>query len=258
MPIEQPPDPSTNGRYPPEARALGEPTHIYKLSRRIFQRESGVGMVQIVVGLSAIAAGARIGSDGIWWAAVVGFLIGVTMLTIGVLHLQMIARERGVVTLVARNGIVRIGRHGVGLVRWRDMESIRVDPHHSRYARLYTLKLKTKRGYHYFDTTPSAIIGETIQYRHAREWLPKLVAQFDEGEVVHFRQVWLDQDGVHVRGQTFAWRSIHRFERRDGLINAFVQDQWYTIAAVRDVENVLLLLGLMEHAHKTRKNIRTG
>jgi len=248
------PPQSSNGRFPPEARALGEPTHIYKLSRRVFRRECGRGYAYVIAGLLAVGAGIRIGQDGVWWAALLGILFGLALGYMGVMHLLVIYRERGVITLVARNGLVRLKRHGATLVRWRDIERIRVEWLHNRQTRVYILFLKHNRGqYHYFDVTPNAVIGETIQYRHAREWLPKLIARFDEGEAIQFQRVRLDQQGVHLNGQTLVWENIHRFERRNGQINAFVQDRWHTIATVTEIDNPLILLGMMEHVHKTRK-----
>lgn len=253
---DQSPDspPTANRHFPPQARALGEPTHVYTLRKSVYRREVTTGVVEVVAGLVAIIVGMGVGLDGLWPAALFGIVIGCALLYVGGQHLRMMYRERGVITLVARNGIVRLGRRGVALIRWRDIDTIKVVPNYAKRIRLYIIRTKDGDILHYFDTTIKGIIGETIQYRHAQEWLPKLAARFDEGEAIHFGHVRIDPEGVHVRDTHYEWRSIHRFERRDGLINAFVQDQWYTIVAIADVENSSILLGLMEHGLKTRKS----
>jgi hypothetical protein len=246
--MPSPPPPPDISQFPDRARALGVPTHIYKLPGRVYRHERRIGLLQCAVGLVAVGLALNFALNAVWWAALVGVALATGMFFVGGYHLLTIYKERGITTLVARNGLVRIRGQHVTLIRWREIRLIVAEYRHHRIAHLYYIRLHDGRVYNYFDTTRDGRIGETIQYRHAVELLPRFVAEYDEGTPHHFGPVTIDREGIHTRQRLFAWREIHRYEFEDGVLRLYANHQWHTVARAGELENTMIMLGILKHA----------
>lgn len=243
-----PPPPPDIAQYPERARALGVPTHIYQLPARVFRHERRIGLLQFAVGLLGLGLAVNFALNAVWWAALAGVALSVGMFFVSAYHLYTIYNERGVTTLVARNGLVRIRGEQVKLIRWRDIRLIVAEYRHNRLAHLYYLRLHDGRVYNVFDATPTGRIGETIQYRHAAELLPRAVGEYEAGTPQHFGAITIDRDGIHTRRRLFLWRQIHRYEFEDGVLRLYAEHQWQTVARAGELENVMIMLGILKHA----------
>lgn len=243
---------------PERALALGLPSYAYRLDLSVYQREAAIGGGQVMLGLVGLFLGINAALHGLWWALAAGLVMCVGLLYVGLYHTWTILKEWRVTTLIARNGLVRLRGSRVTLVRWRDIASITADHHHSRNATLYFLRLHDGRGYNYFDNSPKRIIGETIQYRHGSELFPKVLAALDAGESQRFGVVLVSPQGISAHERHFAWAEIHRYELRNGMLNLYARFQWHTLATTNEIENVMLVLGLIEYATKHRKRSSNG
>lgn len=243
-----PPPPPDIAQFPERARALGVPTHIYQLPARVFRHERRIGLLQFGVGALGFGLAVNFALNVIWWAALVALALSVGMFFVSGYHLRTIYKERGVVTLIARNGLVRIRGEQVKLIRWRDIRLIVAEYRHARIAHLYYVRLHDGRVYNYFDMSVTGLIGETIQYRHAAELLPRVIGEYEAGTRHHFGTISMDLEGVHTRRRLIRWHEIHRYEFVDGELRLLADNQWQTVARAGDLENVMIMLGILKHA----------
>jgi len=238
------------GSMPTEAYQLGTPTAEYR-PKPIRQVSSLVGgVIMIVLGIGMVFF------DMLQRRPSGLYIFGGILLALGMWSLWAGIRERGMQVLVFPDGLAYTMRGATEVVRWDDVTEVvqQITKHYTNgvytgTTHIYTVRRAGKPDLKFNDALKNVEqLGTTIQQESYRRLLPRAIATYNAGGILHFGKLSVSQQGLSNGKETLAWSEIKGVKLDKGMISVSKQGKWlnWATANVAQTPNIFVFTALVD------------
>lgn len=235
---------------PTEAYQLGTPLAEYrpKKSRQITMYIMGALLALIGVGI--------VFSDMLQRRPSGLFVVGGGMLALGLWLIWTGVRDRGLQVLVFPDGFTHTARGATEVIRWDDITEVQqqVTKHYTNgvytgTTHIYTVRRAGKPDLKLNDALQNVEqLGNTVQDQAYRRLLPRAIATYNAGGILHFGKLSVSQQGLSNGKDTIPWSEIKGVKLEKGMIAVSKQGKWlnWATATVAQTPNIFVFTALVD------------
>jgi hypothetical protein len=235
---------------PTEAYQLGTPTAEYR-PKPIRQVSSFVGgAIMMIVGIGIVFF------DMMQRHPSGFYILGGILLAIGMWALWTGVRERGLQVLVFPDGLTYTIRGTTEVVRWEDITEVlqQITKHYTNgvytgTTHIYTVRRAGRPELKFNDALKNVEqLGNTIQQETYKLLLPRAIATYNAGGILHFGKLNVSRQGLSNGKETLAWSDIKGVKLEKGVIAVSKQGKWlnWTTATVAQTPNIFVFTALAD------------
>jgi hypothetical protein len=184
------------------------------------------------------------------------FALGGVLLALGMWAFWTGIRERGLQVLVFPDGLTRTARGTTEVIRWDDITEVlqQVTKHYTNgvytgTTHVYTVRRAGKPDLMFNDALKNVEqLGNTIQQEIYKRLLPRAIATYNAGGVLHFGKLSVSLQGLSNGKETLAWSDVKGIKLDKGMIAVSKQGKWlnWSTATVAQTPNVFVFMALVD------------
>jgi Family of unknown function (DUF6585) len=235
---------------PTEAYQLGAPTAEYRPrpSRQIFSMVGGGVMTLLGIGIVFFDMLQRRPSGF--------YILGGILLALGMWSFWTGIRERGLQVLVFPEGLTYTARGATEVLRWEDITEViqQITKHYTNgvytgTTHIYTVRRVGRPELKFNDALKNVEeLGNTIQQESYKRLLPRAIATYNAGGILHFGKLSVSQQGLSNGKESLPWSDIKGIRLDKGLISVSKEGKWlnWATANVAQTPNIFVFTALVD------------
>ena len=235
---------------PTEAYQLGTPTAEYR-PKPIRQVSSFVGgVIMMILGIGIVFF------DMVQRHPSGLYILGGILLALGMWALWTGIRERGLQVLVFPDGLTYTVRGATEIVRWEDVTEVlqQITKHYTNgvytgTTHIYTVRRVSQPELKFNDAFKNVEqLGNTIQQESYKRLLPRAIATYNAGGILHFGKLSVSQQGLSNGKEMLPWSDIKGIKLDKGVIAVSKQGKWlnWTTTSVAQTPNIFVFTALVD------------
>ena len=249
---------------PDELKKLGEMLAVYKTGIALYLYIACAFLLTgggfCAMGVASLSVAAQGGGDLLAWKMLV---IGLGSFALGFVTLRKSWRKPQFQVFVFHQGMARVERGEVEIIRWEDVNRVRrvdgcqSDPYRVPSEGVYQLFLDRRDGRQFvFNESLSRFPSfcRLVREQTLRHMLPLALQAYETGATIGFGDVSISLEGIHYSGDMLPWDLFERAETSKGRLFLYSRNGRKSFVRVElsRVPNAHVLVALAEHARTRR------